>query len=149
MLLRNEGNAEATFALSTGKQGAPLTYALTQTQVRVEAGQVAVIPLQVSASQRLIGEPIPYTVNVRAEAPDHEQQASAEFVHLAAVRTLLLAAVLGTLLLAVLLGSLWNTARNRRAAAIDETPCQPLGHLAYIGGVSRVATQAGNAQHRE
>lgn len=129
VLLRNEGNADTTFALSAGDDISTLDYTLSQTTVPLAAGQTASIPLRVSAPQRLLGEPKGQVFEVRADTPDLAEQVSAEFVHQPLIRLwvplALVAALLVLALLSTVLGNPGDAA-DQVGVQATETPVPTL-----------------------
>jgi hypothetical protein len=121
VLLRNEGNADATFRLAAGEQSSSLTYRFAQNEVPLAPGQALAVPLQIAAPKRLLGDVRLHTFEVRAEAADYVARSSAEFKHWPAVRSWVPAVLLGVVLLGVLVGRMISAARSDDAA-VGEVP---------------------------
>ncbi|MCS6883473.1 MAG: protein kinase [Oscillochloridaceae bacterium] len=109
LTIRNDGNTEATFALSADDPRRLLAYEFVQESVRLAPGQSARVPLTVLAPRRLFGGPETLRFSVFAESEEASPvEARAEFTRVPLLPLWAPLAAAGLIALALLAGLLLN-----------------------------------------
>lgn len=122
ILLRNTGNASASYFLSFEDEDDLLGYALERDEVTLEPGETARVGLRVEAAGRLFGSPQERPFSVRADDGRREVAvAEAQLVHLATLPAWVPAVALGVLALALALGA-WALLGGRGPGATAGVP---------------------------